>query len=132
MEQNYWLGRQQAAVANARSARNGMNRLIHFDLAGRYSIKAAVSGERAKAAPCSADDDQPRSSGSDGSGSRSTIERAFELARSGDYEGMPAIAARLKSEHLDSVDAHLAGPTIRKDLRRAWEAARRVAAQGAG
>jgi hypothetical protein len=51
-----------------------------------------------------------------------TVERAFELARSGDCGNLPAITAALKGERHESVDAHLAGPSIRKDLRRAWEA----------
>ena len=54
---------------------------------------------------------------------RTTVERAFELARSGACDSLPAIVAALKGEQHDSVDAHLAGPSIRKDLRRAWEAA---------
>ena len=54
---------------------------------------------------------------------RTTVERAFELARSGDCDNLPAIAAALKGEQHEAVDAHLAGPSIRKDLRRAWEAA---------
>lgn len=53
---------------------------------------------------------------------RTTVERAFELARSGDCDNLPAIVAALKGERHESVDAHLAGPSIRKDLRRVWEA----------
>ena len=52
-----------------------------------------------------------------------TVERAFELARSGQCDNLPAIAAALKGERHESVDAHLAGPSIRKDLKRTWEAA---------
>jgi hypothetical protein len=52
-----------------------------------------------------------------------TVERAFELARSGRCDNLPAIAAALKGERHEAVDAHLAGPSIRKDLRRVWEAA---------
>lgn len=52
-----------------------------------------------------------------------TVERAFELARSGACANVPAIAAALKGERHESVDAHLAGPSIRKDLKRVWEAA---------
>jgi hypothetical protein len=55
----------------------------------------------------------------------STVERAFELARSGACDSLPAIVAVLKGERHESVDAHLAGPSIRKDLRRIWEAAGR-------
>lgn len=51
-----------------------------------------------------------------------TVERAFELARSGQCDNLPAIVAALKGERHESVDAHLAGPSIRKDLRRVWEA----------
>jgi hypothetical protein len=37
MEQMYWLGRKRASLANAKAA------TTHYDLAGRYSIKAASS-----------------------------------------------------------------------------------------
>ena len=47
----------------------------------------------------------------------STVERAFELARSGSYRTIDEIARRLKQEQLDNVDAHLGGTSIRKDLR---------------
>ena len=53
---------------------------------------------------------------------RTTVERAFELARSGQCDNLPDIVAALKGERHESVDAHLAGPSIRKDLRRVWEA----------
>jgi hypothetical protein len=53
-----------------------------------------------------------------------TVERAFELARLGAYETLPELAALLKSERYESVDAHLAGPSIRGDLRRSWRAGR--------
>jgi hypothetical protein len=52
-----------------------------------------------------------------------TVERAFELARSGRCDSLPAIAAALKDERHEAVDAHLAGPSIRRDLKRTWEAA---------
>lgn len=41
MEKTYWLGRKRAAMAMARSAVGAEARLIHYDLAGRYSVKAA-------------------------------------------------------------------------------------------
>lgn len=44
MEHRYWLGRKRASVANARGAASAESRLIHLDLAGRYSIKAALAG----------------------------------------------------------------------------------------
>jgi hypothetical protein len=43
MEQKYWLGRKRASVANARRATSSEARLVHLDLAGRYSVKAAVA-----------------------------------------------------------------------------------------
>ena len=43
MEQSYWLGRKRAAAANARSADSSRARLVHLDLAGRYSVMAARS-----------------------------------------------------------------------------------------
>jgi hypothetical protein len=60
MGKEYWIGRKHAAIAMARAATSAEARLIHYDLAGRYSIKAvlappfmlpgkgpATSGERA-------------------------------------------------------------------------------------
>lgn len=40
MERTYWTARKRTSLANARSA-TGEARMIHLDLAGRYSIKAA-------------------------------------------------------------------------------------------
>lgn len=50
-----------------------------------------------------------------------TVERAFQLARLGAYETIPELAAILKRERHDCVDAHLAGPSIRRDLKRSWQ-----------
>jgi hypothetical protein len=41
MEKKYWIGRKRAAMAMARRASSSEARLIHYDMAGRYSIKAA-------------------------------------------------------------------------------------------
>jgi len=41
MEKTYWLRRQQAAVAMARAASTAESRLIHYEMAGRYSLRAA-------------------------------------------------------------------------------------------
>ncbi len=41
MEKKYWLRRNKAAAAMARQATSAEARLIHFDLAGRYSVMAA-------------------------------------------------------------------------------------------
>ena len=41
METTYWLERERTSLANARAATVAEVRLIHYELAGRYSIKAA-------------------------------------------------------------------------------------------
>jgi len=43
MDKAYWIGRKRAAIAMARAATSAEARLIHYDLAGRYSVKAAMS-----------------------------------------------------------------------------------------
>ena len=46
MDQAYWLGRERASIANARAAADSESRLIHFELVGRYSIKAVYARGR--------------------------------------------------------------------------------------
>jgi hypothetical protein len=41
MDRTYWIGRQAAAGAMARGASTAKVRLIHYELAGRYSVMAA-------------------------------------------------------------------------------------------
>ena len=41
MEKKYWIGRNRASMGMARGAASAEARLIHYELAGRYSIKAA-------------------------------------------------------------------------------------------
>lgn len=55
----------------------------------------------------------------------STLERAFALARSGEYASVGEIRARLRRERCDSVDGHLSGPSITKQLRLLCDEARR-------
>ncbi len=43
MERRYWIGRMRAAMTAARDAATAEARLIHYDLAGRYSVRAADS-----------------------------------------------------------------------------------------
>jgi hypothetical protein len=45
MEQSYWLGRKRDAAANARLTGSSRARLVHLDLAGRYSVMAAHAAE---------------------------------------------------------------------------------------
>jgi hypothetical protein len=46
MEQAYWLGRTHASSQMARRARSAEARMAHLELAGRYSIKAAIASRR--------------------------------------------------------------------------------------
>ena len=48
MEQAYWLERERDSLAYARAATFPDVRLIHQDLARRYSIKAAEAGADAR------------------------------------------------------------------------------------
>lgn len=43
MEKEYWIGRKRSAMSMARSASSSEARLIHYELAGRHSIRAAQS-----------------------------------------------------------------------------------------
>ena len=45
MERSYWLARNSVAQMMARKATTAESRLIHMELAGRYSIKAANAGD---------------------------------------------------------------------------------------
>lgn len=40
MEEGYWLGRKRETLVLARNATASDARLIHYDLAGRYHLKA--------------------------------------------------------------------------------------------
>lgn len=55
----------------------------------------------------------------------STLERAFELARSGEYSSSAEIRLQLKRERHDQVEAHLQGPSISRQLRLLCEEASR-------
>ena len=46
----------------------------------------------------------------------STVERAYELARSGTCRSIDDIHRALTAERYESVQAHLAGPSIKRDL----------------
>ena len=60
--------------------------------------------------------------------SQTTLERAFALARSGACANIDEIRLTLKRERFDQIDAHLAGHSIKKQLRALCDAARPVAA----
>ena len=44
------------------------------------------------------------------------LERAFELARTGECGSIDDIRRRLKTERYSQVDAHLSGATLRRQL----------------
>lgn len=45
-----------------------------------------------------------------------TVERAFELAKSGECDSVADIRRRLMQEHRSNIDAHLTGGSIRRQL----------------
>jgi hypothetical protein len=47
MENGYWLGRKRASLKAAQDAVSAEARLIHYDLAGRYSLNALSVETRA-------------------------------------------------------------------------------------
>jgi hypothetical protein len=47
MERAYWLGRKRASLKLAQNATSSEARLVHYDLAGRYSLKAASAETQA-------------------------------------------------------------------------------------
>ena len=47
----------------------------------------------------------------------STVERAYQLAREGPSTSLDDIRRQLEQERYGSVNAHLSGPTIRRQLR---------------
>jgi hypothetical protein len=55
-----------------------------------------------------------------------TVERAFALARSGNCASVNDIRQRLRAERFDQVDAHLAGPSLSRQLRTLCDEARRA------
>jgi len=55
MEEVYWLSRSRVSLEQARGAATSEARLVHYDLAGRYSLKAMS----AEMAPIALDDAFP-------------------------------------------------------------------------
>jgi hypothetical protein len=47
VEKVYWLARKRASLKAAQNAGTAEARLIHYDLAGRYSLKALSAATRA-------------------------------------------------------------------------------------
>ena len=57
---------------------------------------------------------------------QTTIERAFEIARSGKCASVNEIRQQLRAERFDQVDAYLAGPQLSRQLRDLCQQARRT------
>lgn len=53
---------------------------------------------------------------------RTTVERAFELAGSGDFTDIQMLRVALKKEGFDNVDQHLDSGALKQQLRRLCEA----------
>ena len=47
MEKAYWLSRKRASLKSAQDATSSQARLAHYDLAGRYSVKATSAETQA-------------------------------------------------------------------------------------
>jgi hypothetical protein len=52
MDEAYLMGRMRASLEMARNAADAVARLIHFDLAGRYSVAAAMAARSRSAPSC--------------------------------------------------------------------------------
>lgn len=66
MEKSYWLSRKRASLTAAKTAVSAEARLIHYDLAGRYSLNAMSAQKPAAAmlgAPTIADNATDSSNG---------------------------------------------------------------------
>ena len=48
MEKGYWLSRKRTSLKSAQNAVCAEARLIHYDLAGRYSLKALSAETQAR------------------------------------------------------------------------------------
>ena len=47
MEKAYWLSRKRVSLRLAQNAASSQARLVHYDLAGRYSVKAVAAETQA-------------------------------------------------------------------------------------
>ena len=50
METKYWLTRQRSSVRMALAAKSSRARLVHYELAGRYGLKASEAGDSTRLA----------------------------------------------------------------------------------
>ena len=72
MEKAYWLRRKRASLKMAQNAAGAESRLIHYDLAGRYSLKAGSAETQAidlaQSVPAAIDPSRSNSSPEDAEG----------------------------------------------------------------
>ena len=62
---------------------------------------------------------------------RPTVERAYQLAESGQCTNFDELRSRLKAEQCEAVDGHLCFRSLRADLQALFDAAQRRHAKGA-
>ena len=59
-----------------------------------------------------------------------TLQRAYEIARSGECTSLDELVQQLKTEQFEGVDVHVASASVRRDLRQISQSARRHEARG--
>jgi hypothetical protein len=59
-----------------------------------------------------------------------TLQRAYEIARSGECTSLDELVQQLKTEQFEGVDAHIASASVRRDLRQISQSARRHETRG--
>ena len=100
MERDYWLRREGASFMLAQEATSAEAKLIHYDLAGRYSVKAACSGfegltDRPGPSSAVADVDSPAS----GHFGRADEDYYHRLAMGAEYLAAEAAGSPEMAEH---------------------------------
>ena len=46
VDENYFMGRMHASVARAEHSAESIAKLVHYELAGRYSVAALAAGQK--------------------------------------------------------------------------------------
>jgi hypothetical protein len=59
-----------------------------------------------------------------------TLQRAYEIARSGECTSLDELVQQLKTEQFEGVDVHIASASVRRELRQLSQSARRHETRG--
>jgi hypothetical protein len=59
-----------------------------------------------------------------------TLQRAYEIARSGECTSLDELVQQLKTEQFQGVDVHMASVSVRRELRQLSQSARRHETRG--